>query len=125
MGRVGSVCLMSFLLALLTVLGLDVYTARHPELDESGLLSSVDRITRIVPSGTRLEILKEHSLHHQTVVGAGLDSMLKANRAGLVGPGRKALQPTADPPGLSRHDARPLAPQGPRARLPPTGGCRR
>ena len=33
MARVGSVCLVSILLALLAVLGLDVYTARHPRLD--------------------------------------------------------------------------------------------
>ncbi len=55
MARVGSVCLVSFLLALLAVLGLDVYTARHPRLDESGLLWSLDRLTRIVPSGARVK----------------------------------------------------------------------
>jgi hypothetical protein len=63
MARVGSVCLVSFLLALLAVLGLDVYTARHPRLDESGLLSSLDRLTRIVPSGARVKKLKVHHVH--------------------------------------------------------------
>ncbi len=62
MARVGSVCLVSILLALLAALGLDVYTASHPRLDESGLLSNLDRLTRIVPSGARVKNLKLHRL---------------------------------------------------------------
>lgn len=50
--------------------------------------------------------------------------MPNGNRAGLVGPARRALQPAADPPDLSRHDATPPAPWDPRERLPPAGGCR-
>jgi hypothetical protein len=46
MARAASVCLVSFLLALLAVLGLDAYTAEHHRLDDSGLLSSADRLTR-------------------------------------------------------------------------------
>ena len=51
--------------------------------------------------------------------------MPNGNRAGLVAPARRARQPPADPPGLSRHDARPPAPRDPRERLPPADGCRR
>jgi hypothetical protein len=51
--------------------------------------------------------------------------MPNGNRAGLVAPARRAPRPPADPPGLSRHDAGPPTPRGPRARLPPAGGCRR
>ena len=58
MARVASVCLVSFLLAVLAVLGLDVYTAEHRRLDESGLLSSSDHLTRIDPTGGRAKKLK-------------------------------------------------------------------
>jgi hypothetical protein len=68
MTRIVSVSFACVLLALLAVLGLDVYTARHPRLDESGLLSSLDRLTRIVPSGTRAKKLK---VHHVRVCAVG------------------------------------------------------
>jgi len=60
MARAGLVCLVTFLMALFVVLGLDAYTARDPELDESGLLSSLDRFPRTVPNGTRVKNLKIH-----------------------------------------------------------------
>jgi len=50
--------------------------------------------------------------------------MPKGNLAGLAGPARRGLQPPADPPDFSRHDARRSAPWDPRERLPPAGGCR-
>jgi hypothetical protein len=53
MTRLASVPFGCLLLALLAILGLDVYTARNPRLDEAALLSSLDRLTRIVPSVTR------------------------------------------------------------------------
>ena len=74
MTRVVSVCLMSFLLALLAVIGLDVYTAKHPELDESGLLSTLNRVVWIVPSRARIKTLKIHGLRHNPAVHAGPDS---------------------------------------------------
>ena len=101
MERIGSVCLVSFLLALVSLLGLDVYSAKHPGLDGSGLLSSVDRVVRVVPSGRRMKQL----------VGAGTGPTLKGNCAGRVASARGALQPEthlarvllAALPNLDRH----------------------
>jgi len=63
MVRVGLVCLVSFLVALIAVLGLDVYTAKRPDLDESGFLSNLHRFARTAPSRARAKSLKVHSAH--------------------------------------------------------------
>jgi len=103
MARIASVCLVSFLLALVSLLGLEVYSAKHPGLDGSGLLSSVDPVARVVPSGRRMK----------HVVGARTGPTLKGNCAGRVAAHRGALQPEthfarvllAALPGLDRrHD---------------------
>ncbi|HET8577881.1 MAG TPA: hypothetical protein VFO18_12320 [Methylomirabilota bacterium] len=51
--KIASVTLGSFLLALLAVVGLDAYTASRPGIDESGVLSTPERVAELPPDPAR------------------------------------------------------------------------
>lgn len=93
MARLALVSFVCVLLALLAILGLDVYTARNPRLDEAGLLSSLDRLIRIVPSGARA---KKQKVPHLRVCAAGATLFAQAPPATFAASSASSAPPTSE-----------------------------